>query len=292
MEYPRLMTAMITPFNAQYQVDSEKAKQMARYLAENGSDGIVVCGTTGESPTLTSDEKLQLFQTVKDAVGGRVQIWAGIGSNATLSTVELAKKAAAIGVDGIMAVAPYYNKPTQDGLYLHFKSIADAVSIPLMMYNIPSRTSINMLPETVARLAAIENITALKESSGMMDQTSMLKRLLPDDFMLYCGDDSLTLPMMALGAHGVVSVASHLIGKPMAEMIQRFTAGDTKRALELHLQLFDVFKVLFITTSPILLKEALRLKGMDTGLLRPPLCAPNEKEKQELETVLRSQQLI
>jgi 4-hydroxy-tetrahydrodipicolinate synthase len=189
----RLMTAMITPYDQNLNVNYKKAAEVSAMLASTGSDGIVVCGTTGESPVLTHKEKLKLFETVKNAVGNKVKIWAGTGSNDTRSSVELTREAQAIGIDGIMLVTPYYNKPTQEGLYQHFKTIAEVTSLPVMLYNVPSRTSANLLPETVARLSQIENIQAIKEASGSMDQVSLLKTLIGDSMLIYSGDDSLTL---------------------------------------------------------------------------------------------------
>jgi len=230
MSAPRLMTAMITPYGDNLEVNLSQAAKLAEYLYENGSEGIVVCGTTGESPVLSADEKLPLFAAVKEKMGKRIPIWAGTGSNYTDYSIELSRKAEKTGVDGIMLVTPYYNKPSQEGLYQHFKAIAGSVSLPVMLYNVPGRTSCNLLPETVKRLAAIDNIVAIKEASGNMDQVSLLKNLVGDDFLIYSGDDSLTLPMLALGAHGVVSIASHLVGKRMIEMIDAFVSGDNKKS--------------------------------------------------------------
>ncbi len=292
MSAPRLMTAMITPYYDNLEVNFDKAGKIAEYLCNNGSEGIVVCGTTGESPVLTPSEKLQLFATVKDMVGKRVPIWAGTGSNDTRQSIELSRDAEGYGVDGIMLVTPYYNKPSQEGLYQHFKQIAESVSVPVMVYNVPGRTSANLLPATVARLAEIENIVAIKEASGNMDQVSELKKLVSDKIMIYSGDDSMTLPMMALGARGVVSIASHLVGMEIKHMIEAFAAGDFEKALNLHLKLFPVFRGLFVTTNPVPLKEALNLLGMDVGGLRPPLCFADENEKAFIKELLVSNNLL
>lgn len=290
--YPRLMTAMITPFTSNLEVDYEKAAQLASYLVENGSEGIVVCGTTGESPTLSEEEKIELFRTVKSTVGNDVQVWAGIGSNSTEQSVQLAKKTAELNIDGIMAVTPYYNKPSQEGLYRHFKAIADSVSLPLMLYNVPGRTGINMLPATVKRLSMIDNVSCLKESTGNMDQMTEIKNAVADDFIIYCGDDSLTLPMMSLGAHGVVSIASHLVGREIREMIDAYINGRIKEAQQIHGRLYPVFKVLFVTTNPIPVKEALKMLGKDGGLLREPLCEASDNEKEIITGVLKQFGLI
>jgi 4-hydroxy-tetrahydrodipicolinate synthase len=292
LEMPRLITAMITPFDDKLQVNYAKAAEVAEYLAKNGTEGIVVAGTTGESPVLSDEEKLRLFATVKEQVGSRVSVWAGTGSNNTQHSVELSREAEKLGVDGVLLVGPYYNKPSQEGLYQHFRAIAEAINIPAMVYNIPSRTSSNILPETMARLAQIDNIVALKESSGDMNQVSQLAYLLPEGMKVYSGDDSLTLPMMALGAYGVVSVASHLVGKDIQRMITAFNNGDTREATRIHLALFPIFKGLFITTNPVPLKEAMNILGMEVGGLRLPLTRASQQEHEFIGNMLISTGLL
>jgi 4-hydroxy-tetrahydrodipicolinate synthase len=292
LEMPRLITAMITPFDDKLQVNYAKAAEVAEYLAKNGTEGIVVAGTTGESPVLSDEEKLRLFATVKEQVGSRVSVWAGTGSNNTQHSVELSREAEKLGVDGVLLVGPYYNKPSQEGLYQHFRAIAEAINIPAMVYNIPSRTSSNILPETMARLAQIDNIVALKESSGDMNQVSQLAYLLPEGMKVYSGDDSLTLPMMALGAHGVVSVASHLVGKDIQRMITAFNNGDTREATRIHLALYPIFKGLFITTNPVPLKEAMNILGMEVGGLRLPLTRASQQEHEFIGNMLISTGLL
>lgn len=292
LEMPRLITAMITPFDDKLQVNYAKAAEVAEYLAKNGTEGIVVAGTTGESPVLSDEEKLRLFATVKEQVGSRVSVWAGTGSNNTQHSVELSREAEKLGVDGVLLVGPYYNKPSQEGLYQHFRAIAEAINIPAMVYNIPSRTSSNILPETMARLAQIDNIVALKESSGDMNQVSQLAYLLPEGMKVYSGDDSLTLPMMALGAYGVVSVASHLVGKDIQRMITAFNNGDTREATRIHLALFPIFKGLFITTNPVPLKEAMNILGLEVGGLRLPLTRASQQEHEFIRNMLMSTGLL
>jgi len=292
LEMPRLITAMITPFDDKLQVNYAKAAEVAEYLAKNGTEGIVVAGTTGESPVLSDEEKLRLFATVKEQVGSRVSVWAGTGSNNTQHSIELSREAEKLGVDGVLLVGPYYNKPSQEGLYQHFRAIAEAINIPAMVYNIPSRTSSNILPETMARLAQIDNIVALKESSGDMNQVSQLAYLLPEGMKVYSGDDSLTLPMMALGAYGVVSVASHLVGKDIQRMITAFNNGDTREATRIHLALFPIFKGLFITTNPVPLKEAMNILGMEVGGLRLPLTRASQQEHEFIGNMLISTGLL
>jgi len=288
----KMLTAMVTPYHPDLQVNYDRAGEIAEYLADNGSDGIVVCGTTGESPVLTRDEKLQLFSAVKARVGNRVEVWAGTGSYDTQASIRLSQEAEKTGVDGLLVVTPYYNKPSQEGLYQHFKAIAESVSIPIMLYNIPGRSGTNMVPETVARLAAIKNITAIKESSGIMDQMSLLKNVLPESMAIYSGDDSLTLPMLALGAAGVVSIASHVVGKEIKQMLDSFAAGDVKRAQEMHNYLFPMFKGLFITTNPIPVKEALNILGKDVGGFRLPLCNAAEGEIEQLKKLLNRYHIL
>ena len=287
VNFGRVLTAMITPFSEDGRVNYEVAEKLAAHLVDNGTDSLVVCGTTGESPTLTWDEEYQLFQVVQKAVAGKAKIIAGTGSNSTQEAITATQKAAKIGLDGSLQVVPYYNKPPQSGLHHHFQAIAKSCpDIPLMLYNVPSRTGQNLQPETVARLAEIPNIVALKEATGNFDQASQLRRLTPPDFALYSGDDSFTLAMLAVGGTGVVSVASHLVGPQLQQMIQAFEAGQTLVATELHLKLFPLFKVLFCTTNPIPLKAALELQGWAVGSLRPPLCELPTDLKQELEKVL------
>lgn len=292
LKMPRLITAMITPFDDRLQVNYAKAAEVAEHLVQNGTEGIVVAGTTGESPVLSDEEKLRLFATVKEQVGSRVSVWAGTGSNNTQHSVELSREAEQLGVDGVLLVGPYYNKPSQEGLYQHFRAIAEAINIPAMVYNIPSRTSSNILPETMARLAQIDNIVALKESSGDMNQVSQLAYLLPEGMKVYSGDDSLTLPMMALGAYGVVSVASHLVGKDIQRMITAFNNGDTREATRIHLALFPIFKGLFITTNPVPLKEAMNILGMEVGGLRLPLTRASQQEHEFIGNMLISTGLL
>ena len=292
LKMPRLITAMITPFDDRLQVNYAKAAEVAEHLVQNGTEGIVVAGTTGESPVLSDEEKLRLFATVKEQVGSRVSVWAGTGSNNTQHSIELSREAEKLGVDGVLLVGPYYNKPSQEGLYQHFRAIAEAINIPAMVYNIPSRTSSNILPETIARLAQIDNIVALKESSGDMNQVSQLAYLLPEGMKVYSGDDSLTLPMMALGAHGVVSVASHLVGKDIQRMITAFNNGDTREATRIHLALYPIFKGLFITTNPVPLKEAMNILGMEVGGLRLPLTRASQQEHEFIRNMLMSTGLL
>jgi 4-hydroxy-tetrahydrodipicolinate synthase len=290
--YGNVLTAMVTPFKSDLSIDWKRVEEIAKYLCENGSEGLVVHGTTGESPTLTHDEEYELYRVVKKTVGDRCKIIAGTGSNSTETTIKSSREAEKIGVDGLMVVVPYYNKPSAEGLYQHFKAVAEKTSLPIIMYNIPGRTGINMTPETTARLAEIKNIIGLKDAAGNLDQTSATRQLCPKDFSIWSGDDSLTLPMLAVGAIGIISVASHIVGKEIAEMVSAFHRGDVKKATEIHLRLLPIFKVLFITSNPAPLKYALGLIGQPAGKPRLPLVEPEDKEKEAIKKVMMGMGLI
>jgi len=291
-DFGRVLTAMITPFDKDMAVNYDMARKLARYLADTGSDGLVVAGTTGESPTLSREEKLELFRVVVEEVGGRVTVLAGTGSYDTAGSVALTQAAEKVGVDGVMLVCPYYNKPSQEGLYQHFKTVAKSTHLPVLLYNIPGRTGVNMLPATVARLAEVENIVAIKEAAGSMDQVSELRRLLPDGFAIYSGDDSLTLPMLSLGAKGVVSVASHIVGQRIKEMINAFMAGNVTLATQIHLELYPVFKGLFITSNPVPVKAALNMLGHQVGPPRLPLVEATAAERESIKKMLAEAKLL
>jgi len=283
---------MVTPFNKDQTINFEQAKKLARHLVQYGSDGLVLAGTTGESPTLSKDEKVELFRVVVEEVGGDAIVIAGTGGNNTAACVELTRAAEKVGVDGVLQVSPYYNKPSQEGLYQHFKAIAESTNLPVMLYNIPGRTAVNILPQTVIRLAEIENITAIKEASGSLDQVSELRRALPDHFAIYSGDDSMTLPILSLGGKGVVSVAAHIVGSKIQEMINAFTSGNVTMATKINSSLYPVFKILFITTNPVPVKAAMNMLGWKVGAPRLPMVDVNESEREALKKVLSDAQLL
>lgn len=292
-DFGRVLTAMVTPFDKDGSLNLTQAKKLARYLVENGSDGLVVAGTTGESPTLTKEEKIALFEAVVEEVGGKATVIAGTGSYSTADSIALTKAAEKAGADGVMLVAPYYNKPSQEGLYRHFRAVAESTNLPVMLYNIPGRTAVNILPATVARLAKdVPNIKAIKEASGNLDQVSELRRLLPDDFAIYSGDDALTLPILAVGGKGVVSVVSHIAGKRLQEMINAYASGNVTLAAKIHKELFPLIKGMFITTNPIPVKAALNLLGMNVGAPRLPLVEATAEEKEKLSQLLRDAGLL
>ncbi|MDN3014736.1 4-hydroxy-tetrahydrodipicolinate synthase [Paenibacillus sp. BSR1-1] len=288
VHFGRLSTAMVTPFDNKGHIDFAKTTQLVNYLIENGTESLVIAGTTGESPTLSKEEKLALFAHVVKAVNKRVPVIAGTGSNNTYASVELTKKAEQLGVDGIMVVAPYYNKPNQEGLYQHFKTVADATSLPVMVYNIPGRSVVNILPETIIRLAQISNIVAVKEASGNLNAITHIIANTDDDFLLYSGDDAITLPVLAIGGTGVVSVASHVIGNEMQEMIAAFFEGENKKAAKLHQELLPIMQGLFAAPSPAPVKTALQLKGLDVGSVRLPLVGLTEQERATLISILKN----
>lgn len=294
MDFGQVMTAMVTPFDDHGEINFRGVTKLARKLADEGSDAIVVTGTTGESPTLSHEEDLLLYAKVLDEVGTRVKVIAGTGSNCTATTIRYTKLAESVGCHGAMIVVPYYNKPSQEGMVQHFVNIAKEVSFPLMIYNIPGRTGVNMLPETAIRISEkAKNYIAIKEASGNLEQMKKVISLNQrPDFKLYSGDDSLTLEVLKLGGQGVVSVASHIAGKQIREMITRYRQGDVSAAEQLHERLSDLFRVLFITSNPSPVKEALRLIGFPVGGVRLPLVAVNEEESRQIREVLRKLDLV
>lgn len=288
----RLLTAMVTPFDAAGQVDLAQAAALARRLIAQGSEGLVVVGTTGESPTLAHDEKLALYRTVREAVGTSATVVAGTGSNDTAATVTLTREATELGVDGILLINPYYNKPNQEGLYRHFRAAAEATHLPVMLYNHPPRTGVAIAPETLRRLAQVPNIVALKDSSGSLDVVSEFMQVVPEHFMLYSGNDSLTLPIMAVGGYGVVSVASHVVGPEFRKLIDAAVANDWAEARRLHYRLWEIMNGLFIAPSPAPTKAALRMLGFETGGVRLPLVPCTDSEIAKLEGMLMNLGLV
>jgi 4-hydroxy-tetrahydrodipicolinate synthase len=289
MSWGPLLTAMVTPFDDRLAVNYDRAAELALYLLEHGSDGVVVCGTTGEAPTLSFAEKLQLFAEVKGAVGAKGTVIANTGTYNTQESVELTAGAEKVGVDGVMAVVPYYNNPPQEGLYRHFKAIAQETHLPVVLYNVPGRSPRNLEPETVARLAAdTPNVRVLKEAKNDMEQVAAVKHGTPSDFRIYSGEDANTLAVMRHGGIGVISVASHIVGQSMKRMITSYAAGDVETACRIEGQLMPTFKGLFTTVNPILVKAALRLRGFDCGGLRLPLVEATSAEVEELRKICDS----
>ena len=278
-----VITAMVTPMNEKREVDYDKVEELAGYLVENGSDAILVTGTTGESPTLHFDEEIEILSSARRGVAGKAKVIMGTGSNSTETAVMMSKRAEKEGADAILSVVPYYNKPSQAGMIEHFSAVAEAVNIPVILYNIPSRTGVSMQVETVKTLARkYSNIIALKQSCPDLDIITELKLSCPSDFAIYSGDDSLTLPMLSVGAHGVISVASHIFGKEIKSMIRNFKTGDTMTARNMHQKLYPIFKKLFMTSNPVPVKSALAYRGLIKEYVRRPLVELTNAEKAEL----------
>lgn len=290
--FGRVLTAMVTPFHNDFSVDYKAAAELAKYLVDHGNDGLVVAGSTGESATLSCEEKLKLFSVVLDTVGDKATVIAGTGSNDTLASIRFTKETEKLGVHGAMLVGPYYNKPNQEGFYQHFRMIAEETALPIIVYNVPGRTASNILPPTIARLSEIPNIVAVKEASGSLDQVSEIVRTAKSGFQVYSGDDALTLPVLSVGGCGVISVAGHLVARRMQEMIAAYMSGDVKQARSIHLELMPFFKVIFVTTNPIPIKTAVTMIGQQAGPLRPPMVPPTAEEKAQIRRVMQELQLL
>ncbi|WP_273850417.1 4-hydroxy-tetrahydrodipicolinate synthase [Guptibacillus spartinae] len=286
MNFGKVLTAMVTPFDRKGYIDFAKTEQLINYLINNGTDGLVVAGTTGESPTLSSEEKVALFKHSVKVADGRVPIIAGTGSNNTHASIELTKKAEASGVDAIMIVAPYYSKPGQKGLYEHYKAIAESTKLPVMIYNIPGRSVVNMTADTIVELSQISNIVSVKEASGDLDQITEIITRTEESFSVYSGDDGLTLPILSIGGDGVISVASHVLGNEMQQMISAYESGEVKKAAAIHQRILPIMNELFKAPSPSPVKTALQLKGMDVGSVRLPMVPLSAEERSSLAAAL------
>ncbi len=286
--FGRMITAMVTPFTADLELDLARAQELALRLIDDGSDALVVCGTTGESPTVFYPQKIDLFKAVVEAVDGRVPVIANAGDNCTADSVDFAREVERLGVDAIMAVVPYYNKPPQEGLYRHFCTIANAVDLPMLIYNIPGRCVINAEPATILRVAReCDNVVGLKQANPDLSQTGMILAEAPEGFEVFAGDDELTLPLMDLGGTGVISVVSHIAGPRFKEMIEAQAAGNHTHALRIHLELLPLMKALFITSNPIMVKKGLELQSFPVGGVRLPLIPATEEQTAELARVMR-----
>ncbi|MEX0750002.1 MAG: 4-hydroxy-tetrahydrodipicolinate synthase [Dehalococcoidia bacterium] len=287
IEPGRLITAMVTPFTADGAVDYAQARRLAVALIDSGSESIVVCGTTGEAPTLKPPEKLRLFTEVKEALGDRAAVIAGSGDNCTEDSIDLSLEAQRTGVDALLLTVPYYNKPSQEGMYRHFAAIAEAVELPCIFYNIPGRTSVNMTADTQARVSRIANIAGVKESSGDMAQIARIVEDAAPGFRIWSGNDEDTFGIMTLGGYGVISVASHLVGRQLATMVRHLVDGRTDEAATIHRRLLPLLDALFCQTNPIPLKHALNSIGFSVGGYRLPMCEPDEASAARIEAELR-----
>ena len=285
------IVAIVTPFS-NGTVDEKKLRELVDFQIENGTDAIVACGTTGESSTLDNEEHLKVIRIVFEQADKRVPVIAGTGSNSTAEAIEMTRKAKEIGVAGVLLVTPYYNKPTQEGLYRHYTAIADAVDIPQILYNVPGRTGVNLLPETVARLAPHKNIVAIKEATGSLQQASEVIALCGDQIDVFSGDDFITFPMMACGAKGVISVLANIMPKTVADLTDAFFAGDMEKARQLHLDTLKIGNAMFIESNPIPVKTALGLMRKCSGELRLPLCEMSAANKAKLEAIMKEYKLI
>lgn len=286
--FGHVVTAMVTPFDGNLRIDEDAVAKLANYLLENGSDSLVVCGTTGESATLSHDEKLTMFRLVKRAVGNRGMVIAGTGSYNTAETIELTKAAEEIGVDGALLVTPYYNKPSQEGLFQHFRAVASATGLPVMLYNVPGRTAINILPRTIARLAeAAKNVVAVKEASKDIEQVATISECCSPSLEIYSGDDGVTLPVLSVGGVGVVSVTSHVAGKDLRRMHEAFFCCKLDVARKLHLATLPLTRALFCTSNPVPVKYAMQFLGViPSGRVRLPLVEANETERKTVENAI------
>jgi 4-hydroxy-tetrahydrodipicolinate synthase len=284
----RLLTAMVTPFTPEGAVDYAQAARLALALLESGSDGVVVAGTTGEAPTLTAEEKLRLFTDVKRAVGGAGVVIAGTSSYNTAESVELSREAERTGVDGLLLTCPYYNKPTQEGIFRHFEAIARATSLPCILYNIPGRTSVNITADTIVRLSRIPNIAGVKEASGNLEQVAQIVENTREDFLVWSGNDGDTLPILSVGGYGVICVVSHLVGKQMKGMIEDYLAGRVEKAARTHRGLLPLMSTLMtVASNPIPIKHALNVVGFSVGGLRLPLCEPDQAAGEKIATEVK-----
>ncbi|HAA0649402.1 4-hydroxy-tetrahydrodipicolinate synthase [Listeria innocua] len=288
MDLGKVITAMVTPIHPEKnKVCKKRIHHLVNHLIDNGSDGLVIAGTTGESPTLSHDEKMKLFRQVVETNAGRAKLIAGTGSNNTAETIAFTKEVAELGgIDAVLVVAPYYNKPNQDGLYAHFVAVAEASDLPVVIYNIPGRSVVNIEPETIIRLAKLPNIIGVKESSGNLDNISKIITETSDDFLVYSGDDSLTLPILAVGGNGVISVASHVVGNEMQEMMQAFESGDVKKAASIHRSLLPLMNGLFSVPNPAPTKYLLNQQGISVGPVRLPLVDLNAEQGTKLQAIL------
>ncbi|SHF52844.1 4-hydroxy-tetrahydrodipicolinate synthase [Ornithinibacillus halophilus] len=286
MNFGKILTAMVTPFDKEGNIDFDATKNLVNHLIANGTEGLVIAGTTGESPTLSTAEKVKLFQYVVDVVDKRVPVIAGTGSNSTDGSIDLTKQAESAGVDAIMLVAPYYNKPNQRGLIAHFSAIANETKLPVMLYNIPGRSVVKMTASTIIELSKIDNIVSVKEASADLDQAAEIIENTSEDFSVYSGDDGLTLPMLSIGGDGIVSVASHVIGNEMQEMIKAYEAGNNKDAGRIHRTLLPKMNALFSAPSPTPVKAALNMQGVPVGGVRLPLVPLTSEEQEDLQLIL------
>ena len=286
--FGRVITAMITPFDQEGNVNYGGVAELSKYLVDHGSEGILAGGTTGEGATLSEEEKIKLYKTVIESVGDKAYVIGNAGGIDTESVIRFIKKIENIGLDALLVIVPFYVKPTQEGMYRHFKKIADSTKLPIILYNVPGRTGANILPETVKRLTDVcENIVGIKDAVGNWEQTTKERILLPENFLIYSGDDSFTLPLISIGGAGVISVASHIIGDEMLELVKAAESGNLKEAAKIHLKYYRMMKELFFITNPIPVKTAINLMGLPGGTFRLPMVEASEKEENFVKDLLK-----
>lgn len=292
MEFGKYLSVIITPFHPDNTINYEAILKVANYMIDGGVEGLIIAATGGESATMSLEERIALTKFMKKEVGHRVPIIVGTGTNNTAASIETTKAIEAAGADAVLLVSPYYNKPNQEGLYQHFKAIAESTSLPVFLYNVPGRTGVSIAPETVARLAQVPNIYGMKDASGNMDNLTTLLRTVPDHFKVYTGDDNLAVPALSIGVYGLISVVAQVAPGPIKEMMDAFRAGDQEKAARMHRNLFPLLDVMFIASNPVPTKVALNLMGYDVGGVRLPLTMPSKSQAEKIATVLKAQGLI
>ncbi len=291
MEFGRYLSVIVTPFHEDLTINYEEMLRIANRMIDGGVEGLIVGATGGESATLTLAERVQLTKFMKETVGSRVPVIVGTGTNNTAASIETTKAIEEAGADGILLVSPYYNKPSQEGLYRHFKAIAESTSLPVFLYNVPGRTGVNLTPATIARLAQVQNIYGMKDASGNMDQLTQLLRTVPEHFRVYTGDDNLAIPALSIGVYGLISVAAQVAPAPICQMMQAFREKDLSKAAQMHKDLFPLLDVLFIASNPVPVKVALNLMGYRAGGVRLPLTMPSKAQAEAIAQVLVQQGL-
>lgn len=292
MEFGKYLSVIITPFHPDNTINYEAILKVANYMIDGGVEGLIIAATGGESATMSLEERIALTKFMKKEVGHRVPIIVGTGTNNTAASIETTKAIEAAGADAVLLVSPYYNKPNQEGLYQHFKAIAESTSLPVFLYNVPGRTGVSIAPETVARLAQVPNIYGMKDASGNMDNLTTLLRTVPDHFKVYTGDDNLAVPALSIGVYGLISVVAQVAPGPIKEMMDAFCAGDQEKAARMHRNLFPLLDVMFIASNPVPTKVALNLMGYDVGGVRLPLTMPSKSQAEKIAAVLKSQGMI
>ena len=292
MEFGKYLSVIVTPFNPDNTINYDAILKVANYMIDGGVEGLIIAATGGESATMSLEERIALTKFMKKEVGNRVPIIVGTGTNNTAASIETTKAIEAAGADAVLLVSPYYNKPNQEGLYQHFKAIAESTSLPVFLYNVPGRTGVSIAPDTIARLAQVPNIYGMKDASGNMDNLTTLLRTVPEHFKVYTGDDNLAVPALSIGVYGLISVCAQVAPAPIKEMMDAFRAGGLEKAAKMHRDLFPLLDVMFIASNPVPTKVALNLMGYDVGGVRLPLTMPSKSQAEKIAAVLKAQGLI